>query len=312
MSLLSRDDGTARTVRGLGAALAFGVALAGAQAIAACDAGGRSRAALFEIRDAGFEIEDAAQRNAFARALTACLDDPDPEIRDGVAYAGLATLLRGNALEPDTLRSLNETLSAMLAAADEDGDGFRRPFAALALSEVVRADRVAPILTGEERDAIVTLAIDYMRGIRDYRGFSDGEGWRHGVAHAADLLMQLVLNPQVDDDAIAGIVDAALSQVSPPGGHAYVHGESARLARPVLFAARRDVIGDEAWASRFTRLANPAAGDWAVNFGSEAGLAELHNKRAFLLSVYAGVAEASDPQRGGLRAAARSALASLP
>lgn len=31
--------------------------------------------------------------------------------------------------------------------------------------------------------------------ICDYRSFDERDGWRHAVAHAADLLMRLALNP---------------------------------------------------------------------------------------------------------------------
>ena len=37
-----------------------------------------------------------------------------------------------------------------------------------------------------------------MKSMLDYRGFVPGAGWRRAVAHGADLLMQLALNPAVE------------------------------------------------------------------------------------------------------------------
>ena len=78
-----------------------------------------------------------------------------------------------------------EGLLEQLQAAD-DAAGFRKPFAALALSEVARSDRVEPVFTGEQREQLVAAAAAYLGGVRDYRGFSETEGWRHGVAHNGD------------------------------------------------------------------------------------------------------------------------------
>ena len=35
--------------------------------------------------------------------------------------------------------------------------------------------------------------------VRDYRGFDAKQGWRHGVAHGADLLLQLSRNRHAVD-----------------------------------------------------------------------------------------------------------------
>jgi hypothetical protein len=51
--------------------------------------------------------------------------------------------------------------------------------------------------------------------VRDYRGFDTAEGWRHGVAHGADLALQLVLNPAVDKPQIERLLAAVGRQVAP-------------------------------------------------------------------------------------------------
>lgn len=73
--------------------------------------------------------------------------------------------------------------------AAEDPDGLRRPFAALNLAEVARANRIKIYLTDARRDAMLRAATSYMSAIEDYRGFDPQLGYRHGVAHASDLLM---------------------------------------------------------------------------------------------------------------------------
>ncbi len=243
-------------------------------------------------------------------ALLPCLREPDPLLRDDLGYTRIAELLRANNIDPAVVREARDQLLAMLAA--PDADGFARPFAALVLAEVARVDRVSLFLSAEERTELVSAATSYVRSVRDYRGHSDTDGWRHGVAHGADFLLQLVLNPQLDEQHVMPIVAAALSQVRPSGGHAYIYGESRRLARPVLFAAQRNVISPEEWSALFDPLAAPPGESWDAAFRSTNDLAALHNSRAFLLAVYASVAETERAEFSGLRDAARTALQDLP
>ncbi len=274
---------------------------------------GYDRPALMELRSREFAIEDPAERERFALELLDCLGDPDPALRDQVAYEGYAALLRGQQLDGGTIRRLRTDLIEMLGSTEQDAAGFRRPFAALALSEVARADRVEPLFTDRERADLVSAACEYMRGIDDYRGYDETEGWRHAVAHDADLLMQLSLNPALDRRQLTEIRDAVASQVAPPGSHFYVYGESARLARPILYTAMREVFTAEEWADWFALIASPAPfDDWSDVFASQTGLAKLHNTRAFLEAVYVNATASDNNALAPLRSASLEALRRLP
>lgn len=51
--------------------------------------------------------------------------------------------------------------------------------------------------------------------MRDLRGFDAVQGWRHGVAHGADLLLQLALNPALRRVQAEALLAAIASQVLP-------------------------------------------------------------------------------------------------
>jgi hypothetical protein len=250
-----------------------------------CPPATHTREQLLALRHGEFRIADDAERNALAIALLGCVGDPDPAIRDGVVYEGLATWLRADRLLPASLGALYEGLLVRLA--QPDANGFRQPFAALSLSEVARTDRIKPWLPEEKRQQLVDAAAHYLESVRDYRGYSDTGGWRHGVAHGADLALQLVLNPALDAAQLQRLVDAVGSQVAPPGPVFYIYGEPARLARPVLYAYRRDVLDQAYWDEWFDRLASPAPfRNWTETFSSNAGLARRHNTLAFLSALH--------------------------
>ncbi len=278
----------------------------------ACQPLGYDKPALLELRGAGFVIDDPDRRQTFADELIPCLGSPDPALRDQVAYEGLATLLRGKQLNPDTILGLRSSLVDELAGTDPDDDGFRRPFAALALAEVARADRIDPVFSNEERAELSAAATGYMRSIDDYRGFDEVEGWRHGVAHAADLLMQLALNPAVDRAQLIDIRDAVASQIAPTG-HFYIYGESERLARPILFIAMRGEFSEQEWSDWFAEVASPRPfGNWEEVFSSQVGLARLQNTRAFAQTIYVNASASDNESLAVLRQPALDTLRQLP
>ncbi len=284
-----------------------------AKAESLCRPLGYDKAQLLDLREANFEIADTAQREIFALGLLDCLGDTDPDLRDKIGYEGFSTLLRGKSLSTDAVKILRQRLAAMLQDTSPDRAGFSKPFAALALSEVVRVDRVTPIFTDAERRETVAAATDYLRGITDYRGYDENEGWRHGVAHTADVLMQLSLNPAITPEDLTKMRDAIGSQIVPKNAHFYIYGEPGRLVRPLFFMARREGFTAEDWATWFAKIADPAPMEsWNEAYSSEAGLAKLHNTKAFANAVYISALNSQNPNINALAEPALDVLKKLP
>jgi hypothetical protein len=282
--------------------------LAHAVAAETCPPAGYSRSDLAALPQQGFVLADDGRRNTLAIALLGCTGDPDPAIRDGVAYAGLASWLRGKQLSPATVDALRAELLGQLQTAD-DADGFRKPFAALILAEVARSDRIEAVFTGAQREQLVQAAADYLGGVRDYRGFSAAEGWRHGVAHGSDLVLQLVLNPNVDAAQVQRMLTAVAAQVAPPGEIFYIYGEPERLARAAFYAHRRGDSSPAPWSAWLQRLVDPhPLAGWNEAWTSQAGLARRHNTLAFLQALHLAAAAAGDEQGAELAAQVMEAV----
>lgn len=303
-----------RHMRGSVFALTF-VALFQGQAHAlpddTCPPPGWDTTRLEQLKASGFEIADSREREEFARAIMACLPSPDPFLRDGIAFEALTHMLRADQLGAGMRIEMARELVARLSA--EPGDGFERPFAALVLSEVVRADMISAYLPSGLRDEIVSAATAFMRNVDDYRGFEEGAGWRHGVAHGADLLMQLARNPQVSSpEQLAAIRDAVGAQLA-PSGHSYVFGEPDRLMRPIIMLAQRGHFSESDWSEWFQSISSPAPfAAWGDVFQSKAGLAKLHNLRAFLYATWTNAHLSESKGDDVLLAGAEAALRQIP
>jgi hypothetical protein len=287
------------------AAALFVAACATAQAqTSPCPPVGYDRARLDALKQTEWTIASNRERNRLARALTACLSSPDPTLRDGVAFEALQHWLRTRQLGAETMRALADDLDRRLFAPDPEG--FERPFAALVLSEVVRADRIEAYLDAGARTRLLDDAILYLTSVRDYRGFDAQAGWRHGVAHGGDLMLQFALNPALGKTELMRIADSVAAQVAPEE-HFYIYGESERLARPIIYTAQRELISEAEWTQYFAQF--PRRED---AYASQAGLAWRHNVNAFLQAVWLNARLSQNTADDALLPGAEAALRAMP
>ncbi len=287
---------------GIVGALALGVAADRCRA--ACPPEDWDEPSLHALKSEGFALEDAL-RASLALGLLDCLADPRPALRDGIAFEALSAWMRAGQLDSANLRVLKSRLLGQLQA--EDPQGVARPFAALVLAELSRADLIAPWMEATEREALLTAAAAYLAAVRDYRGFEVGAGWRHGVAHGADWVLQLALNPALDAAQLARLRDAVGAQVLAADGHAYVFNEPARLAAPLLFIARRGVFDEADWR-RWLLQFPPRLGEARALWSDPSALAARHNLQALLLTLHF---EASRSEDAGIRSLLPGVLEAL-
>ena len=125
--------------------------------------------------------------------------------------------------------------------------------------------------------------------------------------------MQLALNSEVSTESLRLIRDAVTTQIMPASGHAYTHGESERLARPILFMAARGEIETVEWQNWFAALADPAPLEsWGDAFSSEAALARLHNLKAFTQTLYINASLSQNPNLAPIAEGGLEVLRTLP
>jgi hypothetical protein len=258
------------------------------------------------------DLRDAQDRHAAALKLATCLGDPNPKVRDTLAFEGLSSAMRAGTLEPRTLTELKQVLLSQVGKAD--ASAVLSSFSALTLAEVARTDRLKPWMTDAERQELVEAAAKFLAGISDYRAFSNDGGFVHAVAHGADFALQLALNAAVTKIQLDRLLAAIAVQTVPKKSDvAFWAGEPDRLARSVVFIAQRKLHTDEEWKAWFAGVMDPKPlASWSAAFTSEAGIRQHHNARAFLLSVFASAITSEDAGIRQLVNPARESLKLVP
>ncbi|MCX6400530.1 MAG: DUF2785 domain-containing protein [Propionibacteriales bacterium] len=176
--------------------------------------------------------------------LTRMLGDPDPQVRDGLAYPFLATWTEHGVYD-DLLAGLGDGMCAGLdvGLGERDTDSiFRRSFSALMLGECIDRDtrvrRQPPTRILEWGDR---LAAWYVRE-QDLRGFVPGKGWAHAAANGADALGALARSPYFGATELTVLLDILADRVLSADTPLLVHGEPDRIAHAVLEILRRDRV----------------------------------------------------------------------
>ena len=276
-------------------ALSAVLPLAQAESGTACEFFPEARDAWQQRLGAVLSDESGRFEAAELNRLLDCFDHPDPAIRDQWVFESLSQLLRGGKVDADGIAAALDRLQPSLSESQKpvpstDGKlgaagGFRQPFAALLLSELVRADRLAPALPSERIDQLAEEATDYLRSISDYRAFDQVQGWRHGIAHGADLLLQLAVHPALSKQRQNDFLPALRAQIR-TDAVAYTYGEPERLARAAYYLHQRGDIAAERWSKWLSELAAPAPLDnWGQAYRRGQDLRRRHNVLAFLQAL---------------------------
>lgn len=207
------------------------------------------------VRANGLQVPEDRPLTELTTELTAMLGDPDPAVRDGIAYPTLEAWIRKGVYD-DLLEGLGDGMAAgLVVGLGEDGTDtvFRRSFSVLVLAECIKRDNERHLVPAQ---AMVTwgdrIASWFVRE-RDLRGFVVHKGWAHSIAHGADALGALAMSEAMGRLELTVLLDVVADRLLLPSTYHLVHGEADRLALATMRVFRRDLVGIdviEPWLER--------------------------------------------------------------
>lgn len=162
----------------------------------------------------------------------------DSVLRDELIYETFCEIFLSNCLENTELhqlvvRVLDENLLLNVIGLVEDDSVFTRAFSVLLLAPLLSIDDELDFLSVEEVDRVKEVLLTYMKEEQDLRGYVEGKGWAHSVAHCTDAIESLVKSKKLNQNEYAQIMDILLQKVRTTE-HTYVDDEDERLLIPIV------------------------------------------------------------------------------
>lgn len=189
-------------------------------------------------------VPDERPLNELTAELVTMLGSTDPVERDEIAYPVLATWISEGVYDDLLVSfgdSITEGLRVGLGSTGQDSV-FRRSFSALVLSECIDRDNRAQLLPVDVVLRWADRAISWYTRERDVRGWVDGKGWAHTIAHGADLLSVLGASRHLSGVHLRVLLDVISERILNPSDRVFIDGEDDRLAAATLTILQRNLV----------------------------------------------------------------------
>lgn len=238
---------------------------------------------LLTIVANNYELPDDVEPFPFAQALMQNFASTDGELRDELSYMILASgIIDKQKLTHEQLEELLNTALDENHLFNHIGEVntdtvFMRSFSNLIIAAILYSDSRNPALTpeivGKTRDALLR----YAHTERDWRGYIEGKGWAHAMAHMADALDQCAQNPCITADDRKAIMQV-LSELATLPEPLY-HEEDVRQATIAYHIILGHQVDDEflhTWLAGCSVQREPDVITWT----------RITNAKNFLRSLY--------------------------
>ena len=267
-----------------------------------------------QVLDSGARVPTDKPLDDLTHELFEMLGNPDPRVRDSIAYPVLATWIADGVYD-ELLPGLGDgACVGLLSDLGRDGDDsvFRRSFSCLVLADVVSRANIIGTVSPSRMLTWGDHATTWLTRERDLRGYVPGRGWAHTVAHGADLLGQLARSFHLGVHELRVLLDVAADRLLLPTAYRLHHGEDDRLGYAVMAVLHRNLVPTgvlESWVDRLgaALVAPRGVAEWPspTAFNTQAFLRALH------LQLATGVRPQDTPGDQVLFATAPSARADL-
>ncbi|MBO0603088.1 DUF2785 domain-containing protein [Sporosarcina sp. E16_3] len=141
------------------------------------------------------------------------IGNPDSYLRDRLIYQSFGKMIVSNQLNPEELQALLEAVVQedylFYRIGDSGTDSvFTRSFSALVIAAIIEHDIEKKVVNPDLVLHVANKVINYMMEEKDTRGFVDGKGWAHAIAHGADALDALAKHSLLKKEDISRILHA--------------------------------------------------------------------------------------------------------
>lgn len=229
----------------------------------------------------------ATNKEVILTSMVQHIGSTDGELRDRLIYTMFFRLIiEQKEIEADTLSDLLDTcLNALLFYKIEERESnsvFTRAFTTLLLALILHRDIEENFLTEEQFKRTTTALIQYLTLEKDTRGYVNGKGWAHSIAHAADAVDELIANPKLNPKSFPELFNLIIEQIM--RSEILAHDEDERLINPLLRLLERG-MDSEILLHQVEQLPHLLE-ERKQHLDEESYWYVVHNVKTFLKSLY--------------------------
>ncbi|WP_047984668.1 DUF2785 domain-containing protein [Ornithinibacillus californiensis] len=196
------------------------------------------KATLKEFKEKNYQHPGIVNIQTLTNAMLEHVGNTDPELRDNLIYPSLTNLIINDIYpRPELNRILKVCLDDnhlfyKMGQDDEDAV-FTRSFSSLIIAVLLFVNVQKSFITDEELDNVATKLVDYVKKEVDVRGFVEGKGWAHSIAHVADALDELAKQSQLKETRFQEIAHLILDKMCFEQDY-YLFEEDERMVIPLV------------------------------------------------------------------------------
>ncbi|WP_222851630.1 DUF2785 domain-containing protein [Phytoactinopolyspora mesophila] len=210
----------------------------------------------------GYPVPQGEALDELTTELAAMLGEPDPHVRDDIAYSVLHTWISEGVYD-HLLSGLGDGLAYGLRQGlgeRETNSVLRRSYSAITLAGVVARDNLIHTLPPAVVLTWADYAVAWILAEKDLRGWVPELGWVHAITHGADLLATLTASRHLGTDELAVLLDVVAERLLTQTDQRFSGHETERLAYATMSLLHRNLVPTDVLETWLERLA-PMAGD---------------------------------------------------
>ena len=250
---------------------------------------------LTQIRDNDYNLPNGANVDGIIADMLGFIGHTDAELRDKLIYKTFVQWAEVKGIiSTDKMKQILDICLSdahLFYSIGESGTDsvFTRSFSSLIISVAFCVHDENPFLTANDIQSIKETVLRYIALEKDFRGYVDGKGWAHAVAHIADALINIA-GCSVDNKLCIGRegfleILQAVKTLACNNQHIYSAEEDERLAiTPFVGAVYLNILTAKElmdWIDSF----NMSDNEWWK--GTVPGDYYLHvNRKNFMRSLY--------------------------
>ncbi|WP_026826475.1 MULTISPECIES: DUF2785 domain-containing protein [Exiguobacterium] len=226
-------------------------------------------------------------KEAILTSMVQHIESTDGELRDRLIYTIFFRLIiEQKDIDYDKMSELLGTsLHVLLFHGIEETQSdavFTRAFTTLLMALILHRDVEENFLTDEQFQQASEGLIRYLQLEKDTRGYVNGKGWAHSIAHAADAVDELIANPKLDPESFPQLFNVIIDQIM--RSEVLAHDEDERLIHPILRLLERGM--DSEIILRHVERLPHLLEERKQDLDEEKFWCVVHNVKTFLKSLY--------------------------